>query len=323
MSESTPDIDRDVRAAWNSSAPVDQWIVEINAAEGYLIVTDERDRSFARVPVLVGEAIEFGTPVRVLPGYVDVPVAASRVVFASREESRPTVEASTPPREDSPTEPAVDPVPAGPEPDPVPVTEPEPQTPPQLGGVPISPGAEPEQVSPETTKEDHVSLSEDMRSRLGLADDADEAAALAAIDALKQKADNPQPDPETVAASAAAVKERDELQKEVAVLASQMQSVTAELAAVKAKEAATIKASVLDAAQAAGKFAPAERKQWESDYDEAPGAVTRILASIAAGTAVPVLASGYTGTGEETGDVDSEYERLVAQIDGPHAVKGA
>lgn len=195
-------------------------------------------------------------------------------------------------------------------------------TPPDEGGVPVSgepgttsPGAEP--VTNELEGDRPVStLSADVRSRLGLADDADEAAILAALDALKSKADAPpEPSPEAVAASAASEKEKDELRKEVSVLASQMQTVTTELAAAKAKAAADIKASVLDAASKAGKFAPADREQWSADYDEAPAAVTRVLASIAPGTAVPVLAAGYTGTGEETGESfdDAEYQRLFGE----------
>lgn len=166
-------------------------------------------------------------------------------------------------------------------------------------------------------------LSADVRSRLGLADDADEAAVLAALDALKVKAETPpEPNPDQVAASAAKAKENDDLrakvaeqQKEVTVLASQVKTMSDELAAEKAAKAATVKASILDEAQKQGKFAPAAREQWEKDYDEAPAAVTRVLASIAAGTAVPVVASGYTGTGDETAESfsDAEYERLFGE----------
>jgi hypothetical protein len=327
MTDLAPDIDRDVRKAWNDTAPHEQWLVEVNAADGYVIATNEKDRSFLRVPVLVGEAIEFGEPVRVVPGYVGAPVAASRVVFASRAESRPEVAAAEaavldapPPLEQAPPNPIL-PVEAPAPPDP---TD-EPRTPPPPGGVPVSgepagppdvPGAEPESTE---TKEDLVSTTmSGLRSRLGLTDDADEAAVLAAVDALKAKADAPpEPNPEQVAASAAKAKENDDLrakvaeqQKEVTVLASQVKTMSDELAAEKAAKAATVKASILDEAQKQGKFAPAAREQWDKDYDEAPAAVTRILASIAPGTAVPVVAAGYTGTGEEVADstFDRDYE---------------
>jgi hypothetical protein len=315
------DIDQTVRAAWNETAPHDQWIVEI--ADDYVIVTDEKDRSFSRVPVLVGDTVEFGQPVKVTPGYVDVAAAAPvhRVVFASRAESRPEVAAAEatvldtprPPEVPDPRPPAEPAPPAGPPP-----TEEEPQTPPDEGGASVSgdspgpdSGAEP--VTNELEGDRPVStLSADVRSRLGLTDDADDAAILAALDALRTKADQPtEPSPEQVAAAAASDAEKDELRKEVSVLASQMQTVTAELAATKAEKAATVKASVLDDAARQGKFSPADRAQWEKDYDEAPAAVTRILASIAPGTAVPVAASGYTGTGEEgaTEAFDADYEK--------------
>ncbi len=159
-------------------------------------------------------------------------------------------------------------------------------------------------------------LSADVRSRLGLTDDADDAAIMAALDALKTKADTPtEPSPEQVAAAAAEAKANDDLKAEVKVMASQLEQVTAELAATKAEKAATVKASVLDDAQKQGKFAPAQRDQWSKDYDEAPTAVTRILASIAPGTAVPVAAAGYTGTGDEgvTDQIDAEYVRLFGE----------
>ncbi len=165
-------------------------------------------------------------------------------------------------------------------------------------------------------------LSADVRSRLGLTDDADDAAVVAALDALKTKADTPsEPNPEQVAASAAAAKEQDDLRAEVKVMASQLEQVTTELAAAKAEKAATVKASVIQKAVDEGRIAPADRAEWESDYDKAPAAITRTLARIAPGTAVPVQAAGYTGTGDET--IDDEYATLVRSLDGPAAVKGA
>lgn len=193
-------------------------------------------------------------------------------------------------------------------PDPGPGAPVPPQTPPAPGGVPVSPAAEPEPTT-DPKEEDLVStLSTDVRSRLGLTDDADDTATLAALDELKSKADAPSaPDPELVAASAATEAERDELRKEVKVLASKMEAVTAELAATKAEKAATVKASVLDAARDEGKFAPADYEQWAKDYDDAPAAVTRILASIAPGTAVPVNVKGHTGSIEAAvTDVDTD-----------------
>lgn len=100
---------------------------------------------------------------------------------------------------------------------------------------------------------------------------------------------------------------------------------SAKLADAEAEKAATVKASVMDAAVKDGKIAPADRTQWETDYDEAPNAVTRVLASIAPGTAVPVMASGHTGTAEPAAGSDAEWAAIEAELWGPTATasKGA
>ncbi len=200
--------------------------------------------------------------------------------------------------------------PADPPPDPLSTETPKPPT---EAASSILPAAEPEQENTPDPKEDPVSTDlSAFRSRLGLSDDADLDAITTAIDELKTKAATPpvaEPTPEMVAASAAATEkaekaeqEKSELAKEVSVLASQVQLVTTELAAAKAEKAATVKQTVIQAAFDQGKFSPADREQWEKDYDEAPGAITRVLASIAPGTAVPVSASGVTGPAEPTTD---------------------
>lgn len=170
------------------------------------------------------------------------------------------------------------------------------------------PAAEPEQKT-EPKEEDLVSDLSAVRSRLGLDADADLDAIAAAVDELKTKAETTE---QQVAASAATEAEKDELRKEVTILASQVQTMSSKLADAEAEKATTIKASVFDAAVKDGKITPADREQWEKDYDEAPGAVTRVLASIAVGTAVPVLASGIAGDPEPTGASfdDTEYNRL-------------
>jgi hypothetical protein len=174
--------------------------------------------------------------------------------------------------------------------------------------------AEPKSEKPNQEEGDAMSLSE-IRSRLGLAEDADETAMLAAVDALKVKAETPavpaEPSPEQVAAAAAVAAERDGLAKQVDLLDQQVKAMSAQLSEANAAQAATVKASVLDAAQADGKFTPADREQWEADYDAAPAAVTRVLASIAAGTAVPVKPAGKSGSNEPSeADVDAEFAAL-------------
>jgi 2'-5' RNA ligase len=261
-----------IRAAWNASgAPLSQWVQE--ARTDAVVVVDDTDRSYRLVPVsLSGDEVVFGEP------QAYDPESDRPLVFASRAESRPEAPVA-----------ASDPASTA-------------FTPPAEPPATVLPAAEPEQVINPDPKEDLVSTDlSALRSRLGLSDDTDDAATLAAIDAALTKAEAPvEPTPEMVAASAAAETEKDELRKEVQVLASRMEQVSTELAATKAKEAATVKASVFDAAVKNGQIKPADREQWEKDYDEAPAAVTRVLASIAVGSAVPVMASGVVGEPEPT-----------------------
>ncbi|MER7280403.1 head maturation protease, ClpP-related [Dactylosporangium sp. NPDC000244] len=185
-------------------------------------------------------------------------------------------------------------------------------------------GAEPEPTT--EPEEDPVSDLSEISSRLGLTDDADETAVLAALDELKAKADNPpppQPDPAAEAAVKAQADENAELRKTVDVLSNKVEAMSTELAATKAEKAANTKKSILDDAQAKGKFTPAERAQWEADYDEAPAAVARMLDRIAAGTAVPVTAAGETGAAEPTDTTDwAAWDAELARLDGPVSTKG-
>lgn len=294
-----------IRDAWNASnPPLSQWVQE--ARSDAAVVVDDADRTYRLYPVTWAD----DEPVFGEPQPYD-PEADKPLVFASRVESRPDQ-----PQPDAPE--------AGFAAEPV-DGEPIPDEPPPLD----LPAAEPEHEINPDPKEDRVSTDlSPLSSRLGLADDADMDAIAAAVDELKSKADEKaEPTPEMVAASAAATKkaeeaeaEKDELRKEVTVLASQVKTMSDELASSRAEKFATVKASVLDTALKEGKFKPADRAQWEADYDEAPGAITRVLASIAPGTAVPVTASGTIGAPEPTGDnIDAEYKALTARLDGPNA----
>jgi 2'-5' RNA ligase len=280
-----------IRAAWNASgAPMSQWVQE--ARTDAVVVVDDTDRSYRLVPVsLSGDQVVFGEP------QPYDPESDRPLVFASRAESRPEVAASDPAEVPPPAEPSV----------------------------PVLPAAEPEQEINPDPKEDLVSTDlSALRSRLGFDDTADLDAIAAKVNEWKTKAEAPvEPTPEMVAASAAAETEKDELRKEVQVLASRMEQVTTELAATKAKEAATVKASVFDAAVKDGKVKPADREQWEKDYDEAPAAVTRVLASIAVGSAVPVMASGTTGAPEPETNAAEEFDREYASLFSHNAGKEA
>lgn len=287
----------DVRRQYYDDAPWSYWIVEFHLDPLQMIVVDDNSGKRYRVPVTVtGEDdFTFGEPVEVLTRYIDAdtsePVAAKagaqRMVYASRAESRPGSE----PKATQPPEPPADPQP------PAPADEPP---------TPELPAAEPE-PNTNPTEEDPVSDLSAFRSRLGLADDADEAAVLAALDARLQPTDpnpdpepepEPTPDPEPVAA---------------AQYAAELRRVSEELARIKAREAEQTKASILDSAVKAGKIRPADRDDWSNRYDQAPEVITDVLASIADGTAVPVDQAGYTGTTEtDSGQAwdDAEYARI-------------
>ncbi|MFI7073574.1 2'-5' RNA ligase family protein [Micromonospora sediminicola] len=285
MPNPKPDVADRIKQAWNATAPVQQYIVQVRASD--VIVMDDTDRATYLVPVtLDGDQVTFGQPAPVALDYVPADkVAASVATYASREESRP--------------EP---PPPPAPEPEPTAQPDATPDAPAETdGGIPVPPAAEPDNApSTEPKGEDHVStLSTDVRSRLGLPTDADDAAVLAALADLQSKADHTA---EQVNASAA---DRDEMKNEIARLSG-------ELARINASAAADAKKALFDGAVRDGKLKPADRDGWEARYDKAPEVITEILASIAPNTAVPVAASGYTGDAETAGPdpIDAEYERL-------------
>lgn len=296
----TPTLTERIHQAWNAAGqPEQQWIVE--AAPDEVIVMDNTDRSLVRVPVTVdGDAISFGAPQRVRTAYVaeDQPVAATRMVFASAEESRPATTGPDPAGDPTPD---VDPAPASTDP-----TSPEQ---PATGGQPDPelPAAEPEQPTTPDPTEDPVTDLSEIRSRLGLADDANPDAILAAVDALKTKADAPTPNTKQVAAAAEAA--RGEMRTEI-------QRLSGELATIKAAAAADVKKALFDSAVQTGRLKPADRQGWEDRYDKAPDVIADILASIAPNTEVPVAASGYTGQADPVGDLDAEWEQNMARLDG-------
>jgi 2'-5' RNA ligase len=174
------------------------------------------------------------------------------------------------------------------------------------------PAAEPDQP----TKEDPVSeLTAGVRQRLGLADDADDATILTALDALKTLADTPTPDEQAVAAAALAA-ERAETDRVAAAVArtemsTEISRLSGELAAIKAAAAVTAKKALFDRVSSEGRITPDDRESWEARYDKAPDVIAEVLASIAPGTAVPVVAAGTTGPPEP--DTDTHDDTWWAQ----------
>lgn len=298
----------DLRDEFRESASYDQWITEVVLNPLQLIVMDDGSSSLLRVPVTIGadDSITFGTAVPVKVTYVDdtedadeqrIAASAQRIVFASRAESRPGRRQVR----------AADPTPT--------------QTP---ASAPVSPSTPaptvPATAVPEPTdpKEEPVPIMGDIRSRLGLPDDADDAAVLAALDERMQPAAPPDPTPEPGAVAPPAVPAQaptpesapepvKELVAASAKPAEPAQPVTAsvskgdfdaalaeigrlskELATIHTRAQADEKAAFFDGAVRAGRLAPAERKDWETRYDRSPDLVREIVTAKAAGSAVPV-----------------------------------
>ena len=148
-----------------------------------------------------------------------------------------------------------------------------------------------------------------LRTQLGLPDDADDDAVLAAaVDRLKEPTPAPEGGTTRAPASTQSGSEPNpELTPDVdariaeAVAAAlkpvmeTVSAVTTELAESKKVAASAHKADVIGAAVKAGKITPAQRKDFEAQWDAAPQVVETILASIAPGTAFPVRAAGNVG----------------------------
>lgn len=175
--------------------------------------------------------------------------------------------------------------------------------------MPVRSGRGREEVTEPLPEETRVPLSPAIAERLGVPVDADDETALAAVDKLAAPPAAPPPaattepsgdesedgQPADVQALVNAA-----VAKATAPILEQLGVVSEELAAEKAAKAADAKASVITAAVRDGKIKPADRAQWEADYDSAPGVVTAMLGRLAKGTAVPVTASGHAGNPTET-----------------------
>lgn len=111
----------DVRTAYYRQAPQQAWIREFHTQPKRLIVANDADGTVARVDFEVGDdgEVRFSQPVAVRVKYVedeeDEKVAASRMVYASAAESRPSIVTDPPPPPGfEPAEPAEDPEPVEP-----------------------------------------------------------------------------------------------------------------------------------------------------------------------------------------------------------------
>lgn len=266
----------DVRRGYYEQADWSKWITEIHLDPLQLIVVDDDTGKHFRVPVAVSgeDDFAFGAPVEVAVRYVDV--TTTEPVAATRATVYATRAESRPDQTPAATA------------DPQPAAEPEP-----------------------TTQEDDMPLSE-IRSRLGLSDDADEQAVFAAIDDLRQAATPAEPVAATVdvdeRVKAATTQWREEAQR----LSEQLAEVRAAQAKDVERRAADDKRAFFDGITATGRLKPAERAEWEGRYDRAPEVTREILSARAAGSEVPVAPVGQSGSTESAGDEDSEFDHLFA-----------
>ncbi|GGM53382.1 phage protease [Dactylosporangium sucinum] len=323
----------DVRRAYYDDAPWSYWITEFHLEPLQLIVCDDQTGKHYRVPVTVSgeDTFTFGDPVEVLVRYVDAggeqTVAASRLVYASRAESRP----GKPPRAagpaaDTATDPAGQPVevqPTEPAGETV-ITEPQPAPPAEPAEAPPTdvPAAEPDAP---TNQEDNMSLSA-IRARLGLADDADEAAVLAALDAKlptepgggATEPDTPAVQPEPVAAKPATPVLPDGVVTiDAATLAELRRGAQLGIQAAERQRIAERDATIA-AAREDGRISPARVEHWTKAWEADPDGTRDTLAGLEPGLIVPTVLAGSTGNGEEQADLlgvsDGEAADWAAQL---------
>lgn len=297
----------DIRRAYYDFAGWELWIEEIQLNPLQLIVVNDNDGSRARIPVLVdpekegGDAITFGEPVEVIVRYDDVaapvtpvtggqPLAASKLRFASRAESRSEMHAGRTGKEVSAM--AETTTPAS-----------------NSGGL---------------TDDQKAAL----RGVLGLTEDADDATFTAALEALVQKAkadsdedaadggadEATEDKPAVPAQPVAAARTELGVPKTVTVDAEQWDEVQKFMAAsAKRDEAAQVKAAdeLVDSAFRAGKIGrntvPAYKDLARADFARAK----TVLDSIEASAAFPVGEIGHSvDVGDSTTDVrqDAKYQ---------------
>jgi len=301
----------DVRRAYYDAAPWSVWITEMQLDPPQLITMDDESGKRYRVPITVdGDDVTFGDAVEVRVEYVDktsTPVAASSaVVFASRSESRP--EASTPPPPPpvqpaeptpaTPADPAAPPIVVPPEPPPTPEIIP---APPQIP--PVEPGPNP--TEGEATM---PALDEGLRTRLGLAADADEATILAAVDeALNERAE---PTPaEPVAAAPAPLPEGTVVIEET--MLNELREQAAQGVAARTRQLTEDRDRAIEDAIRAGKTAPARREHWQKSWKADPEGTKELLASLEPGL-IPMADIGEPGGEPDSSGEDAEYDRAFS-----------
>lgn len=272
----------DIRRTYYETAPYSIWIKEFELDPLQLITVDEATGAYARIPVTLEDGgFTFGDAIPVQVEYVDAPddansgattsaaSAGSRIVYASREESRPkdkpvrTVENKLPPAQ------AIQRVHAA-------------------SGTDTETGRESGEMDPAK-----------IRTALGLAADASDDDVYAAIAAGRQTTT---PDP---ASGSGTTTETDPVPAAPVAAGSGVvvmdQSILAAMQedAARGREAYETmrkneRDSVIAAAITDGKFAPARKAYWEKLWDADPDG-TRTQIDNLAKNLIPIAAAGYAG----------------------------
>jgi hypothetical protein len=267
----------DIRREYYDSAAMTSWIKEFEIDPLQLITIDEASGSHARVPVtLNGSDITFGDPIPVEIEYVDTPAKAnaSRIVYASREESRvvsPPVQVAT----DLPPVAAIHRV---------------------------------HQAAKTAEGKEGTMDPIKIRAALDLAPDASDDDVMAAIAARPAVPPTPPPAPVPTPIAAAGVPEGTVMLDSSIVKRLQedaAKGVQAMAEIQKNKRDTVIAAAIRDA-----KFPPARREHYELMWDGDPIGTEQHINRLAAGM-VPLVAAGYQGT--ETFEDDARYFGLYPE----------
>lgn len=262
----------DIRRTYYETAPYSVWIKEFELDPLQLIVTDEADGSYARIPVTLEDgSFTFGDAVPVEIEYVDKPESTStaasageRIVYASRDESRPQ-------RQSKPQIPAT----------------------PVKAAEGIKRVAAASKLDDGNGKESGEMDPVRIREALGLAADATDDDVFSALDAARQK-QNPDPTPPqsapttSVAASGSGVVVLD--QSVVAAMQEDAKRGREAYESMRKNERDTVIAAAIQA----GKFAPNRKEAWEKLWDADPDG-TRTQIENLAENLIPLAASGYLG----------------------------
>lgn len=261
----------DIRRAFYSGAEWSQWIREIDVDPAQLIVEDDDGDALVRIPYTIsGDAITFGEPVPVVTEYRDKTVTAQvaeigprtiRAAYADRAHSRPGSK-------------------------------------PTAAEAPVSTPAAPGGISTEDTP--MSTLSDGLRTALGLDPAADEATILAATqEALTERAT---PVPAALPDGAVLV--------DAAALTELRAS--AELGRqAHARQAETDRDTAIRAAVDTGRIPPARVEHFRAAWAADSEGTRTVLAALAPGL-IPLVELGEVGDGQTATDqqIDSEYARL-------------